>query len=408
MKRLRAITIWTGLGALVALAMWRAVSPVPVLVEVASIRRGPLEITADDDGRTRVRDRFTISAPIVGTLLRTPLRAGDAVVANETVVAEFLPTASSPLDPRSRAEAEARLAAAEAAVEQAEANRARAEAELEYARTSHERSRDLYSKRVVPHEELDAAERDLAAAEAALHASVSALHVAQHDVEVARAVLRGGGDSEEDTSDRRLFLRSPIDGNVLRVYEESARTLSAGTPILDVGDVRNIEIVAEYLTQDAVRVRPGMEVLLEGWRVDIEAASDSVLRGRVRVVEPGGFTKISALGVEEQRVNILIDPAGEPQDWTAIGDGYRMETRIILWRGPDVVIVPTGALFRREDAWSVFVVEGGRARRRSVRLGHTGGLEAEVLEGVLPGDTVIMYPSELVDDGARVELRRGA
>jgi HlyD family secretion protein len=405
MKGLGRITIWTGLAVLVGLALWRAFTPAPILVEVASVRRGALEITVDDDGRTRVRDRFTISAPILGTLLRTPLRAGDVVHANETVVAEFLPSASSPLDPRTHAEAEAKLAAAEAAVEQAEANRARAEADLQYARATYERSHDLYAKRVVPKEELDAAERDRAAAEAALRAAESAHHVAQHDVEVARAVLRGGGNSTGNSADARMLLRSPIDGKVLRIHEESARTLPAGTPILDVGDVGKIEIIAEYLTQDAVRVRPGMDVVFEGWSVDIGSPNDLTLHGRVRVVEPGGFTKISALGVEEQRVNIVIDPAGDPQHWAAIGDGYRMETRIVLWRNEDVVVVPTGALFRDGDAWAVFVVEAGRARRRSVTLGHTGGLEAEVLEGLVASETVIMYPSELVDQGARVEVR---
>lgn len=405
-KNLRAITTGTALAVLAGAALWRAFTPSPLLVEVATVRHGVLEITADDDGRTRVRDRFTISAPILGTLLRTPLRAGDAVRANDTVVAEFLPSASSPLDPRAREEAKAKLAAAEAAVERAEADRARADAELQYARTTYDRSTDLYAKRVIPREELDAAQRDRAAAEAALRATESALHVAQHDVDIARAALHGGGKPADVEADGRMMLRSPIDGSVLRIHEESARTLAVGSPILEVGDVTNVEIVAEYLTQDAVRVRPGMDVRLEGWSVDIGAADGATLHGRVRVVEPGGFTKVSALGVEEQRVNILIDPVGDPEQWAAIGDGYRVETRIVLWRGADVVVVPTGALFREGDAWAVFVVDHGRARQRTIKLGHSGGLEAEVVEGLSDGDTVILYPSELVDDDARVEPRR--
>jgi len=406
MKRLRGTTISIALAGLAAAALWRAFTPSPLLVEVAAVRRGALEITVDDDARTRVRDRFTISAPILGTLVRTPLRAGDRVRANETVVAEFLPSASSPLDPRSREEAEAKLAAAEAAVQQAQANRERAEADLQFARTTYDRAKDLYGKRVVAREELDGAERDRAAAEAALRAAESALHVAEHDVDVARAVLGGGTATGPGTASGGVLLRSPIDGTVLRVHEESARTLAAGTPILDVGDTTKLEIVAEYLTQDAVRVRPGMDVRLESWSVDVGAADADVLRGRVRVVEPGGFTKVSALGVEEQRVNIVIDPAGDPQAWARIGDGYRVETRIVLWRGEDVVVVPTGALFRDGEGWATFVVEGGRTERRAVVLGHTGGLEAEVLDGLEQGDTVVMYPSELVEDGARVEVRR--
>jgi len=405
MKRLRASWVSIVLAALAAVALWRAFTPSPLLVEVAPVRRGVLEITVDDDAHTRVRDRFTISAPILGTLVRTPLRAGDPVRANETVVAEFLPSASSPLDPRSREEASAKLAAAEAAVQQAQANRERAEADLQFARTTWDRAKDLYGKRVIAREELDGSERDRAAAEAALRAAESALHVAKHDVDIARAVLEGG-TATPGAANGNVLLRSPIDGTVLRVHEESARTLAAGTPILDVGDTTKLEIVAEYLTQDAVRVRPGMEVRLEGWRVEVGANDDDVLRGQVRVVEPGGFTKISALGVEEQRVKIVIDPAGDPQAWASIGDGYRVEARIVLWRGENVVVVPTGALFRDGDGWATFVVERGRAERRTVTLGHTGGLEAEVLDGLEPGDMVIMYPSELVEDGARVEMRR--
>lgn len=400
---------WTALVLLLAGALWFAFTPSPLPVEVTEVRRGELQITVDDDGRTRVRDRFTISAPIEGRLLRPPLRAGDLVEAKKTVVAEFAPTASSPLDPRARREAQARVAAAEAALEQAEANRARAEAEARYARAEHSRARGLFSQEIVSRDELERVERDRDAAEQALRAGVSALHVAQHDLDAARALLvEEGCDTEAgaEACDRRLPLMSPVDGRVLRVYEESARTLEAGTPILDVGDVSDLEVVSEYLSQDAVRVRPGMKVLVEGWRVDIGGDDPGVLRGRVRVVEPGGFTKVSALGVEEQRVNVVIDPAGDAERWAALGDGYRVETRIVLWESPDAVVVPTGALFRSGGGWSVFLVESERARRREVAVGHMGGLEAEVLEGLAPGDTVILYPSELVEESMRVEPRR--
>jgi HlyD family secretion protein len=244
-----------------------------------------------------------------------------------------------------------------------------------------------------------------------VHAAELAVQVARHELELARASLlepladevdpnvRRERDDEKPEPQRRLQLRSPIDGRVLRVFEESARSLLAGTPILEVGDTDSLEIVADYLTQDAVLVRPGMPVRIEGW------GGASALHGRVRVVEPGGYTKISALGVEEQRVDVVVDPAGDPADWKAFGDGYRVELRIVVDEAKDALLVPTGALFQRGGGWAAYVVEDGLARRRDVRLGKRGGLAAEVLAGLAEGEQVILYPSDLVADGLRVSGR---
>jgi HlyD family secretion protein len=426
----KRIIVWSVIGLLVVFALVRAFRPAPVLVDFAEVGRGTLRVTVDDDGRTRVRERFTISAPIQGRLLRTPLKAGDPVRAADTIVAEFQPAAPDPLDVRTRREAEARLSRAEAALAEAQARRSQAAAEHEFAETDLARVTKLVGQGVAPREELDRAHRDEATGEEAERAAERAVDVARYAVEEARASLFETSTAEPATeptrrpleksesvpngktahpyveSDQgRLLLRAPIDGEVLRVFEESARTLAAGTPILEVGDTRNLEIVADYLSEDAVKVKPGMMVMVAGWGGEQLGGNENLLKASVRLVEPAGFTKISALGVEEQRVNIIMDPAGDADAWAALGDGYRVELQIVLWEGHDVVIVPTGALFREGSGWSAFVMKNRRAERRSVEISHMGGLEAEVTAGLEPGDRVVMYPSELIADGTRVEPR---
>ena len=414
-RRWRRHVVWAVAVAAAAVVLWRVLRPNPVLVDTATIARGRLVVSVDDDGRTRVRERYTISAPIEGRLLRTALDPGDAVQAHETLIAEFEPVASSLLDVRSRREAEARLSRAEAAVKEAAARRAEAAAAREYAVADLARTRELAAQGIVARDALDRAVREEARAREAERAAAFAADVARYERDVARASLLEDAGAPFDEpplrageptgtapgvtvqpNRRRLLLRSPISGTVLRVFEESARTLAAGTPILEVGSTDALEIVADYLSEDAVKVRPGMPVLVEGW------GGEGHLRGRVRVVEPGGFTKISALGVEEQRVNIVVDPVDSDEGWNTLGDGYRVELRIMLWEGADVLIVPTGALFREEDAWTVFVVDDGVARRRAVELGRQSGLEAEVRDGLVAGDEVILYPSALVTDGSAV------
>ncbi len=408
--------LWIAFAALVVFLAARAFRPMPILVDVAAVERGTLRVTADDDGRTRVRERYMVSAPVDGRLLRTVLDPGDAVVANETLIAEFAPVLPHLLDARSRAEAEARLGRAEAALEQADARRAEAEAELTFAKAELERARNLVSGGIGTREALERAERDERRATSALRAAELAVQVARYELELAGASLvgpaapaesepRAGGNGEPLEADGRLLLRSPIDGVVLRVFEESARTLLAGTPILEVGTTSALEIVADYLSQDAVKIEPGMPALVTGWGGEAAPGEEHVLRGVVRVVEPGGFTKVSALGVEEQRVNVIVDPLGDLDEWAALGDGYRVELRIVLWEADGVSIVPTGALFREGDRWAVFVVEDGETHPRVVELGHRSGLAAEVLAGLAEGERVVLYPSELVGAGTRVDVR---
>jgi HlyD family secretion protein len=384
---------WILVAALAAAAFVRAFRSPPVLVDTAVVERGRLEVTVEDDGRTRVRERYVVSAPVDGELLRVALDPGAAVLAGETVLAEFAPRAVVPLDARERAQVEARVAAAEAALERARAEEGRAAAALDYARIDLQRQRQLGESGIESAERLDRAVRDERAAAEALRAAGFQVAVAGHQLVEARALLLEGGTG----SARALALRSPIDGVVLRLHEESARTLVAGAPILEVGDVAHLEIVADLLSQDAVAVRPGMEALVEGW-----GPEGSALRGTVRHVEPAGYTKISALGVEEQRVDVLVDPL---ETWDALRDGFRVELRIVVWRGEDVLVVPTGALFRAGERWAAFVVEDEHAVRRDVELGRRGGLQAEVLSGLAEGERVVLYPSELIEPGARVEVR---
>jgi HlyD family secretion protein len=377
-------------------------------------------VSVEDDGRTRVRERYVISAPVDGRLLRTALEPGDSVLAGETLVAEFAPTASRLLDARTRAESQARAQRAEAALAEAEARRTAAEAELELATAQAARIRELSSKGLADDAALDQAVFDERRAQAGLEAAEFAVQVGRFEREIALASLiepveEGLEGARSDAplenldgsapTDGRMLLRSPIDGAVLRVFEESARTLPAGTPILEVGNVEALEVVADFLTTDAVRIQPGQEVPLAGWGSELGATE--ALAGRVRVVEPGGFTKISALGVEEQRVNVIVD-LDPPRPGTvlpSLGDGYRVDVEVVLWRGEDLLLVPTGALFPEAGSWFVFAIEDGRATRRELELGRQGELAAEVRSGLEQGERVVLYPSELIEDGTRVSAR---
>ena len=365
--RTRRLLIWGGTAAIVLLIAWSLV-PDPLPADFAAARRGPLRVTIDEEGETRVRDRFVVSAPLAGRVLRIELEPGDPVTAGETVLATFQPTDPVLLDSRSRAEAEARVKAAEAALGRARADRDRAQAELNKAEADLARTAKLASDEIVSAEQLEAAELVRDTRQKAVRAADFAVRTARYDLEVARARLVEPGNP--GSSREPIQLRSPVDGVVLKRLRESESVVPAGEPLLEVGDPGDLEIVSDLLSTDAVKVKPGQRVLVEQW------GGDAPLHGVVRRVEPSGFMKISALGVEEQRVNVVIDFRDPRQAWEALGDG-----------------------------WAVYAVEEGRAVRREIELGQRNGLAAQVLGGLDEGAQVIVHPSDDIADGVRVEER---
>jgi HlyD family secretion protein len=362
--------------------------------------RGPLRVTVSDEGETRVKDVFVVSAPVPGLMRRIELEAGDTVVAEETIVARIEPTDPAFLDRRTAAEASAALRAAEAARAHAAAEVRRVEAELEFARAELARYEGLVARAAISQNDLDSARRRARTAEAALQESRAGLRVRESEVEQARARLVTPGSQREAPEDCDCALvRSPVSGRVLRVLQESEGVVSAATPLIEVGDPERLEIVADLLSTDAVRVASGQRVLIEGW------GGPAPLEGVVRRVEPFGFTKVSALGIEEQRVNVVIDLLGKPRDWARLGHGFRVEPQIVLWESDDVLRIPLSALYREGDEWRVFREDAGRAVATPVRIGHTNGLEAEVLAGLEPGQRIVVHPGDRVADGARISAR---
>jgi HlyD family secretion protein len=359
-----------------------------------------LQVTVDEEGETRVRQRFVVAVPATGRLLRIDLDEGDRVEPGE-VVARVVPV---PLDPRDRAAAEARLQAAEDAKRGASARARLADAALVQAERELTRAERLREAGATSDEALERIRLDRTRAMREREAARFAENAADHEVEATRAVLmaartgRSDSPSAEDpcaTPGACIEVRAPIAGHVLRVHEESERVLLGGTPLLELGDPDAIEVVVDVLSGDAVKIRPGAELWVEDW------GGDAPLRATVRRVEPSGFTKVSALGVEEQRVNVIGDFVDPPD---GLGDGYRVEARIVVWQADDVLRVPSSALFRRGEGWAVFVVDGGRAHRRDVAVGVRGPFEAEVKDGLAEGAPVVLHPSDRLDDGVRVRV----
>lgn len=370
--------------------------PKPVEVEVAAVTRGPLVVTVNEDGRTRVKDRYIISAPITGNLARHELEAGD-IIEEQQVLARLVPLPPPLLDARTRAEAKARVDAAMAARRQAEAAVKRARFQRDFAKQESERVVAVVQQGGLAKSDADRAVSTYRSSEEDLHSAEFGARVADHQLELARTALTQLSMKTEDSE--QLDIRSPVAGQVLRVFQESEGVVQSGTPIVEVGDPSALEIVVDVLSQDATRIPPRAPTLIERW------GGKNPLHGHVRVVEPSAFTKLSALGVEEQRVNVIVDLDDDRRLWSTLGDGYRVEARISVWEGEDVLKVPASAVFRSEEAWATFVVEGGTAVLRRVDIGESNGLETEVLSGLEEGDTVIAYPSDSVRDGVSVEPR---
>jgi HlyD family secretion protein len=374
-------------------------------VETAPAAAGPLTVSIDEEGRTSARDRYTVAAPTAGRLDRVTLRAGDPVARGQVLAVVHL----APLDAREREAAEGRLRVAEALRREAAENLEGAKADAAQAARDRERAEKLHQKGYSALQELEQSKNAEIAAIKGAEAARFRVEATASEVAVARAALLAGeGGAGEDR--RRVVLRAPVDGRVLRVLEQSERVLAAGTPILEVGDALRLEVVVEVLTTDAVSVRPGMRVNLAGW------GGEGTIPATVRTIEPAAFTKVSALGVEEQRVNVIADLAGPPGP---LGDGYRVEARIVTWSADSVLKVPASAVFRRAagaaeppgsgspeaPGWAVFTVAERRARLRPVVPGHRTAAEVEVLKGLSAGERVVLHPQNELRDGARVATR---
>lgn len=382
---------------LAALAILWAFLPRPVPVETAKVSRGPLQVTVEEEGKTRLRDRFVVSAPVSGYVRRVDLEVGDPVKRGQ-VVAGIEPLRAEGLDPRSRAAAQARVSAAAAAFRAAEERVREAAAADEYAAARLDRTRRLADAGLATKDALEQVASEATRASAATRSAAEAANAARHDLEVANAALTRAGASGGRRADQVAVL-SPATGTVLAVRRESEGVVPAGTPLLEVGDPGRLEVEIDVLSADAVRIRPGTPVRFERWGGDLP------LEGKVRVVEPVGFTKVSALGVEEQRVLVLVDITSPRDAWKRVGDGYRLEAIIVLWEEREVLQVPAGALFRIGDRFAVFVVEKGRAKARTVEIGRRSGLAAQLLSGLAEGETVILHPGDTVADGKKVRPR---
>jgi HlyD family secretion protein len=390
--------LWGIAVLVVALIAW-SFRPQPVAVDLAAVQRGTLRVTIDEEGITRVRERYVVSAPVAGRLQRVELRPGDRVTARQTVLATFTPATPTLLDTRTRAETDARMKAAQAARDQARVALQRARDELTFSQRELARQREVAKFGGITEERLAAVELDAQTKAAQVKTGELALQAAEHELDAARALLQQVVNPPAAATGGALTLRSPIDGTVLRVHQESEALVPAGTALVEVGNPAELEVVADLLSTDAVKVQPGFPVLITGW------GGNDALRGRVRLVEPAGFTKISALGVEEQRVNVLIDFDADAGGRPALGDGYRVEVSIIIWERNGVLKLPTSALFRSGDAWAVFAVRNGRAVQETIQVGQRNATEAEVTSGLSEGDQLIVHPGDTVAEGVAVTPR---
>jgi HlyD family secretion protein len=394
--RLRRYLLWTvliaALGGGVAFAFW----PRPISVEVVAVARGPMQVTIDEYGQTRIRDVYLVSAPGPGELSRIELEPGDPVAAGETIIGFIQPAEPTLLDARSYQERVAAAEAAAAAVTLAESDVRRTEAELEFAVAELDRARTLNNGNTISDRQLQVAETEFKIRDAAHGAALASLAIRRFELDRARAGLAAPEDNFETLS-CCLQVVAPVGGRVLRVLRSSSGLVAGGEPLIEIGNPDGLEVMVDVLTTDAVKVEEDADVIIVGW------GKEDRLLGRVRRVEPYGFTKVSALGIEEQRVNVLVDFESPTVAWERLGHGFRVETQIVTWRTEDALKVPLGAIFREGNEWAVFLANGNRAELRIIEVGHRNAREAEVLSGLEADDLVILHPTSSTVDGLAIQ-----
>jgi HlyD family secretion protein len=381
-------------AALIALGL--ALMPSPIPVSSAEAVLGPFVESVTEEGRTRLRDTYTVSAPIAGYLQRTRPEPGDEVEAGQ-ILFRMEPLPAPALDARSLEQARENLAAARSRQQSARANLETVEADARFSESEYQRYRELHQRNLVSTTEMERARSNRDRQIAARRAAEYAIEVAGFEAESARLVLETASGQRSAQSQPELEIRSPIDGLVLRVQRCCEGTINAGDPVLDVGSLKDLEIEVNLLSIAAVRVSPGMRVLLSGW------GGDAILEGRVRRIDPAGFTRVSALGVEEQRVAVIVDFTDPQTAWKELGVGYRVEAEFLLWEGEEVLKIPTSALFRSDGQWAVYVVEEGRARLRPVERGRTSGLVSQIVDGLDPGAVIVTHPGDQIRENVRVQ-----
>lgn len=380
-RKTRKRIILIGLAVLVLILVVYGFLPEAVPVQTAVVQRGPLQVTVEEEGETRLENRYVLSSPVAAFARRIPVEAGDAVQAGQPLV-QLEPPRPAILDARTRSEAAARVEAAQAALVQARAA-------AEGAETERARLERLVATGSATRQSLEQATTEAARAQAAVES-------ARAELLAARTTLQGGASGSAGMAVQEV-LRSPVAGRVLAVHRESEGQVNPGEPLVEVGDVTTLEVWVDVLSQDAVRIRPGTRVILDQW------GEESQLEASVTRVSPQGFTAVSALGVEESRVTVVAELVSPPSDWLSLGTGYRVLARFVIWEGENVLQVPTGALFRTGDGWGVFVVENDRAVERTLTIGRQTGLRAQVVSGLAEGDEVIVHPENAIEDGVRVK-----
>ena len=399
--------LWGVVAGLAVIGLVWFAWPAPVAVDLTVVTKGPMEVTVDDDGKTHVRHIYTVSAPIAGKVLRIShpagesgisLHVGDEVIANDTVVAVMQPTAPGFLDLRSRQEIEAAVAAADGYVKYTESEVRRLEAAVAFYRTELARAQALARSQTISPQALAKAQFDVDSNEAALTSARAQVEVWQSIRKSLAARLIEPNTAAPADPICCVQIRAPDTGRVLKIVQESEAVVQAGTPLIEIGDPLDLEVVADLLSTDAVQIAPGSSVRIDGW-------GGSSIRGRVTRVDPAGFLKVSALGIEEQRVPTTIDFIDPTETWSRLGHDYRVIVHVTVWNAEEALSVPVGALFRKGEDWAVFSVKEGRARTALVKIGHRNSRMAEILSGVAEGDRVVLHPSDRIKDGVAVSER---